>query len=119
MKVKIWLFLLVIPVLGLAWSCQEPDGPVTCGVEDPVKNLAWIKAEIKEIEASGLLEYSYLIQANYKGNTVFFMGSCCPFCKFALIIKDCQGNVLTNVSSDQLMDQKVIWKPGNSVCNLD
>lgn len=119
MRVKIWLLLLVLPLFGTVLSCEEPDGPKVCGVEDPVKDLSWIKVDIKEIENSGLLQYAYLVQANYKGKVVFFMGYCCPFCKFAIVIRDCQGEILSNVSSDQLTDQKVVWRPTNSVCDLD
>jgi hypothetical protein len=116
MRVKVWLSLLVFSVV---WSCQEPDGPTVCAVEDPIKELPWIQEELKEIENSGLPGYFYLVQANYKGDFVFFRGSCCPFCKFAIVIKDCQGNVLNNISFDQITDQKIIWKPANSFCKLD
>lgn len=112
------LLLLLLSVLFL--SCRENDGPTSCAVADPVNDLAWIKQGIKELENSNLIEYSYLVQATYKGKTVFFFGSCCPFCKFAIVILDCQGDKLSeSISSSDLTNQKVIWKPANSVCNLD
>lgn len=116
MRAKIWLSLLV---LSIVWSCQEPDGPTVCGVEDPINELSWLKADLKEVENSGLLQYFYLVQASHKGKVVFYFSNCCPFCKFAIIIKDCQGNILNDVSSDQITDQKIIWKPANSFCKLD
>jgi len=112
-------FLIILLVVFFI-SCEENDGPTSCGVGDPVKDLPWLSQGIKEIETSGLLEYSYLVQATYKGETVFFFGSCCPFCKFAIIILDCQGKALSSsISSSDLVDSKVIWKPANSVCTLD
>jgi len=111
---------LIILLCVLFLSCRENDGPTTCAVADPVNNLPWIQQGIKELENSSLIEYSYLVQATYKGETVFFFGSCCPFCKFALVILDCQGKSISgSISTADLSDQKVIWKPANSVCNLD
>lgn len=112
--------LLLLFVSALFFSCQESESPKACGVENPVKEIAWIKDAIKENEAGGLTVYSYLVQANYNGKTVFYFGSCCPFCKFAIVILDCQGEKLSgSISSSDLTNQKVIWKPANSVCNLD
>lgn len=119
MRVKNWTFILVLSVLGLFNSCTETEGPDSCGVGDPAKDLAWAKEWIQEMESAGLQQYSYLVQASFKGKPVFFMNLCCPFCKFALIVKDCQGNVVNDISSDQLSDQKIIWKPDNLVCKLD
>ena len=111
-------FLILFCTLFL--SCRENDGPTTCAVAAPVNDLAWIQQGIKELENTSLIEYSYLVQATYKGETVFFFGSCCPFCKFALVILDCQGKAISgSISTADLIDQKVIWKPANSVCNLD
>jgi hypothetical protein len=111
---------LIILLCVLFLSCRENDGPTTCAVADPVNDLAWIQQGIKELENSSLIEYSFLVQGTYKGETVFFFGSCCPFCKFALVILDCQGKSISgSISTADLSDQKVIWKPANSVCNLD
>lgn len=112
--------VLVIILSVLFLSCRENDGPTTCAVADPVNDLAWVQQGIKELENSNLIEYSYLVQATYKGETVFFFGSCCPFCKFAIIILDCQGKALSgSISSSDLVDSKVIWKPANSVCKFE
>lgn len=111
-------FLLILFSI-LFLSCRENDGPTACAVADPVNDLAWIQQEIKVLENSSLIEYTYLVQATYKGETVFFFGSCCPFCKFAIAILDCQGKAISgSISIADLSDQKVIWKPANSVCNF-
>lgn len=112
--------LLLLCVLFLFFSCQESENPNPCGVVNPVREVDWIKDAIKENEAGGLAVYSYLVQAEYKGQPVFYFGSCCPFCKFAIVVLDCQGNKLSSsISSSDLVNSKVIWKPANSICNLD
>jgi hypothetical protein len=84
-----------------------------------VEDLAWIKSIIQENSGSSLAEYSYLTQARYQGQTVFFFGSCYPFCNWALIVQDLQGNALEgDIRMDDLEDQKIIWQPANSVCDF-
>jgi hypothetical protein len=109
-------FMIGILLLG---SCNEKDDPTTCGGENPTEDLAWLKSLIENSESDGLAEYAYLIQATYKGRTVFSMASCCPFCRSVPLILDCQGNVVEDVSLNELENQQVIWRPENSVCNLD
>lgn len=116
MKKLIFTFLIGIVLLG---SCNENEYPSICGVENPTEDLAWLKSLIQTSESGGLAEYAYLIQATYKGRTVFSMASCCPFCNWIAIIQDCQGNVVEDASLNDLENQQVIWSPENSVCNLD
>ena len=112
-------YLLVLLSSFLLLGCNENDGPAVCGVENPMEDLAWIKSFIQENSGSALAEYSYLTQARYQGQTVFFFGSCCPFCNWAFIVQDCQGNALEgDIRMDDLEDQKIIWKPANSVCTF-
>ena len=114
---KKYLFLLVCS--ALLFSCNDEEGPAVCGVENPVEDLAWIKSAIQEMSGPGFSEYSYLSQARYQGETVFFFGSCDPLANWALIVRDCQGNpVEGEISLTDLNGQKVIWKPSNSVCNF-
>ena len=114
---KKYLFLLISS--ALFFSCNEDERPVVCGTANPLEDIAWIKSAIEEYGSSELAEYSYLSQARYQGETVFFFGSCCPFCNWALIVRDCQGNQVEGTFNvGDLSDQEVIWKPANSVCNF-
>lgn len=109
--------LLLLVFIAFFFSCNENEGPVLCGAEDPVEDIAWIKAAIEENESSELSEYLYLSQARYQGETVFFFGSCCPNCNWALIVQDCQGNQIEGtITFDDLSDREVIWQPSNSEC---
>ena len=116
MKKLSFTFLIGIFLLG---SCNEKDDPTPCGVENPTEDLAWLKSQIQGSQSGSLSEYAYLIQATYKGRTVFSWASCCPFCNWVAVIQDCQGNVVEDASLNELENQKVIWRPENSVCNLD
>lgn len=111
--------LLLFICSDLLFSCNENEGPVVCGVENPAEDLAWIKKEIQSIGFPNSVKYSYLMQASYQEKTVFFFGYCNPLMNFALIVKDCEGNqVLGETTLSDLKDQKVIWKPSDSECNF-
>lgn len=112
-------FLLVLLSAALLFACNENEGPAGCGVENPIEDLAWLKQEIENASVPSSSEYSFLMQATYQGQTIFFFGFCNPLWNYAAIIKDCQGNRIPGeVSSADLANQKVIWKPANSVCTF-
>lgn len=110
-------YLLYLVFSAFFFSCNENEEPVSCGVENPVEDIAWIKAAIEEYSTNQNAQFSYLKQARYDGETVFFFGSCCPNCLWALIVKDCQGNVIEgDIAFEDLTSQEVIWQPSNSEC---
>jgi hypothetical protein len=111
-------FLLVLFGSALLFACSENEDPKSCGVENPVEDIAWIKEAIK-LQNSGLAGFAYLIQGTYKGQTVFIMESCCPFCNLISAVQNCRGESIPNASVSEVTNKKVIWKPANSVCNLD
>ena len=109
----------ILPFLLVAFlfSCQDQESPAGCAVANPVEDLPWLKESIKTSAATNLAEYFYLVQGTYKGATVFTFLNCCPFCRFVPQILDCEGNVITNASITDVTNQKVIWRPAESVCN--
>jgi hypothetical protein len=111
------LVLFVCSVL--LFSCNENEDPIGCGVENPVEDLAWIREAIEFSQSSALAGFAYLIQGTYRGETVFIVASCCPFCNLIEVAQNCRGEVISDASVNDVMDQKVIWKPENSACNLD
>jgi hypothetical protein len=98
--------LLILFCLLFSFACDEKEDPVTaCGVSDPLENLAWLKQMAENAAIGGLSEFSYITQAKYKGKRVFYQGSCCPNCSWALILYD-------------LEDSEVIWQPDGSQCDF-
>lgn len=113
------LYLLLFCLL-FSFACQESDDPViVCGVSDPIENIAWLKQLAEESGKSSLAEYSYIMQAKYKGERVFYWGTCCPNCNWILVLRDCSGNEIEgDYTFDDLEDKQVIWQLENSQCSF-
>ncbi|WP_425638053.1 hypothetical protein ACPUEN_01405 [Algoriphagus yeomjeoni] len=109
----IFLCCLLISV-----SCTENEDPaMACGVSDPIENLPWLKQMAENASSGGLSEFAYIAKAKYKGKRVFYLGSCCPNCSWALILYDCERNTLTDeIGFDDLEDTKVIWQTSDNQC---
>lgn len=112
-------FLIVLLSSAILFGCSDGENPTSCGVENPVDDLAWIKEAIEFSQSSGLAGFTYLVQGTYKGKTVFIVESCCPFCNLISAVQDCRGEVIPDASVSDVTNKKVIWKPENSACNLD
>jgi hypothetical protein len=118
---------ILFALLTLAFSCQDEDREIitACGVENPAKNLPWMNAMIDSWNRFGFGPYSYIVQGDYLGQTVFIPGSCCPFClELPPPVLDCEGKVLWNTAEDPektdlITDTKVIWKSVLSKCNFN
>lgn len=116
---------LMIPILLLStvlcFSCKDDEEPATaCGVSDPVENLAWLNAIKVDSETSSGSEYSYIAQATFEGETVFYRGSCDPLANWALILYDCGGNQIEEeYTFDDLENTLLVWQPEDSACNFD
>ena len=119
------LFTLVALTL-LTFSCTWHDIPeeerdlCACGVADPATELPWLRELIREQKESprpDLSEYSYIIQAEINGQTVFILENCCPFCNSMRIKYDCNGKQLGYVGATETLSRvKVVWRPENSRC---
>lgn len=88
-----------------------------CNVSNPAEEIGWLKDAIDKVKQD---EYSYYAMAHYKGETVFYYGSCNPLANFASHIQNCSGENLgnTNDLQDDLTDITIIWKHKNSKCNF-
>lgn len=112
-------------VLILLASCNEEDPLIYCGTQNPTEDLPWLKAAIEQAEQSELAEYTYVMTGRYQGQSVFIFQSCCPFCNFAIIVLDCQGNSLgvlgsnDGIAVDDIENLTPIWIPANSVCQIN
>jgi hypothetical protein len=111
------LLNLLLGVTLILYSCQQQEEPKICNVEVPLTDLIWLKNLLTTAADSDLSIYSYLIQGSYQNQTVFILGNCCPFCNWMPVVLDCQGNPVQQATLFDVMDQKVIWRPKESVCN--
>lgn len=114
---------LIYPILCcvlFTFACSVDEGPaMACGVSDPIENLPWLKQMSENASSGGLSEFAYIANAKYEGKRVFYLGSCCPNCSWALILYDCEGNALTDeIGFDDLENQKIIWRPKKYQCQF-
>lgn len=116
-------FLLLAMLLLLILSCDEnvnKENP--CSVDDPIQDLIWLADEITEMSESGMSEYLYVTQANYRFSTVFLFKNCCRDCLSVVFIYNCSGEIIgemgSEINTSDLRNEKVIWKSANSTCNL-
>ncbi|HUV00678.1 MAG TPA: hypothetical protein VMW32_06940 [Bacteroidales bacterium] len=116
---------LVCLLLAFLFSCEKDKFENTCGVDNPLEDLAWLKEQIESIEQTNpeRLKYYYIKMAEYEGQTVFLPWNCDPAANSIFIVLDCSGERIGIIGSgedmiswDQLTGQQVIWKPENSAC---
>jgi hypothetical protein len=117
---------LIIMLVLFGFSCQEKAEEPSfeaCGVQNPVKDLAWLAEITSSSEPSGLGSYFYITQAEYTGETIFIMRNCCPNCNTVITAYNCEGTLLGVVGPDSeinaslILNERTIWKPDNSSCS--
>ena len=119
--------LIIISILLLSiYSCSDTDDTVisACGVDKPLLELGWLKAEIgrRAENPSDEMKYCYIVQGSLAGNDVFIYQDCNPFINKAIFVLDCQGNALQpqgEINLNSIEDTIVIWKGTNFACNLN
>ncbi len=95
-----------------------------CSVENPTKDLAWLAAEIKLLEENpDEAKYFYIIQTEYKGDSVFIFSNCHPLINSVFLVKDCSGEIIRSYGTLKLAinsfnEGRIIWKPENFECNF-
>ena len=103
-------------------ACDEEDIniPNTCGVSNPVEDLAWLKQKIQE-EQNFSPSFFTLFQSTYNGETIFILSACCPACNVAPAFFDCEGNQLefSSIEFDKVADQRLIAKGKDVTCTFD
>lgn len=115
--------LILLSLLAMTiFSCdkKEDEPAFACGVSDPVANLPWLKQMSEEAALDESTQYSYIAQATYDDETVFYNGYCCPNCNWLLTLYDCSGNTIEkDYSISELENNTVIWHPENSECEFN
>lgn len=108
------LYLFVV-ILLLSFSCSDDEQ--TCGVDDPLTDLAWLKAKIDEAEDNGWKNVT-IYQGRYRFQTVFVYDICCTTCLTRIPVYNCEGEELFTLYTEEktLSDVKVLWQSENYVC---
>lgn len=116
---------LFFSILVLSFACKDDDNTTTtCGTNDPVNDLGWLKAEIELRESnkeSGAYQYFYIQQATYLGQTVFIYNGCCPMCGFYVPVLNCSGQEIFQLdaeNSKSLRNVRLLWAPEEFQCVL-
>jgi hypothetical protein len=120
------LFLILVALTFTLTSCPPgcgvPEEIGACGVANPVENLPWLKKDL-QADTSTITEADYtVLQATYKGSTVFWISICCPACDtLPPTIKKCDGSIAgqltVDIQNSELSNTKEIWKTNNGVCH--
>lgn len=117
--------LNVLIALLVIHSCSDDDDMIrpACGVDNPVRELSWLRTEIDNREANITedTKYCYITQGEYKGQTVFLYRDCNPLVDKGITILDCDGNWIDRTEENRfalrdLENQIIIWKPAVFVC---
>jgi hypothetical protein len=108
----------------LVFSCEKDNlADNTCNVQNPLKDLLWLKNTIQSLERLGpeRNKYDVISMAEYNGETVFIHSNCDPVANSVFPVMDCAGELLGylgEISPDSLVNSKVIWKSESTVCSF-
>lgn len=100
--------ILAYIISTLLLSCNNDDDLKvsilvdSCGKENPIEDLAWLKTKADEIKFNeGLISKHFYIEiGTYQGRTVFSLNNCWPICNTAIPIFNCNGENLGNLNTD-------------------
>jgi hypothetical protein len=113
-------------ILALFLSCTNDDTlPVmaACGVENPVEDLDWLKAEItrRETNPSPEMEYCFITLEEYENEIVFAYKDCNPRINKAIPLFNFAGQLLESEEDfenlGEFIKRTTIWTPQNFVCS--
>lgn len=127
MKSYMYLSGVILLIFLFMMSCNEEDENTycnnICNVSDPARDLAWLNADIEEIEQNNndYSKYAYYQTATYKGETVFFYGNCHPAINYVSFLINCNGDTLgyANELYHDLTSVTLLWQHEESECNFD
>lgn len=121
-------FALIICSIFLFLACinsEEFNGKSACGVDNPVKDLAWLKNEIEQRENNESVDWQYhfILQAVFEKQDIFIDANCCPNCNSIYVVYNCSGESIGFIgdekfSFDLLSKGTVIWKRKDNECDF-
>ena len=89
------ILLPLFLILFVLSSCDKDETIVECNIENPLEELEWMQ-EIVDNDNFDCYKRVDIIQATYKGATVFYYYTICPVCnsKFPPPLLDCNGETV-------------------------
>lgn len=116
---------IIMMVLFFIISCSNDDDIIpACGVNNPLEDLAWLKAEIdlRNENPTEDMKYCYIVQAKLNNQDVFIYEDCNPLVDKAFFILNCEGNTINTQDNpnafDQLKNKIIIWKRNDFACQI-
>ena len=123
---KRYFFLFIaIPFLTLT-SCdhESSDCPTMDGICDNrcVETLI-TQLEVEQSTGTVTRDFAYLAEAMHKGEAVYILANCCPYCSSIFPVYDCSGNQIGHVDDNNfspalLNNAKIIWRSENNQCSF-
>jgi hypothetical protein len=123
MTMKIITSILIFFIL-ISCKDKNDDTPTiknTCAVNEPLVDLPWLKEIIEAHEQynTEIDRQFYIQQGLYNNKTVFVHGNCCVNCNTVKPVYTCEGQILFNLSNEEIQNLKLIWKPVGSLCTFN
>ena len=107
------------------FACESDEPPMGCGVGRPAEELAWLREDIQQKEASPeeYTKYQHIAQAEYEGSTVFLYLNCDPSANSVVQVFDCGGEQVGilgdregDVPFSMLVNATTLWRSEDSEC---
>jgi len=119
----------ILSIFFIVLSCNSDDDQLIpfCSVDNPVEDLAWLKADIEEREQNinENSKYYYIVQLIYKEESIIIYANCDPLIDSILPIFNCEGENIGYVGDenfsfgfDFLNKGQIIWKTNNFACEF-
>lgn len=119
--------ILIVCFITLSCTTNDDNNQFKsfCSVNNPVVDLAWLKAEIEQREQNitESSKYQYLSQSIHKGESIIIDANCDPLANSVFIVFNCKGENIgfigdENFPFEVLTNGQIIWKTNDSVCSF-
>lgn len=110
-----------LAVCLLIIGCSDDQPALKCNAENPIEDLAWLKAKIDERTAfvaanpNPNIGYYYYI-AKWEGQEVILEDICCPVCDYIPMLYTCAGDRIEEFNWNDVVEKELLWRSENSPC---
>lgn len=113
MRKLVYVGIILLSILG----CENESAAPICGNLVEGENN-WIQEQINDLEEVDD-KWSFIIEAEYKGELVYSVQGCNPAALYALLYFRCNGEVIEGpYDLNEFENQRVIWKHKDSPCDF-